>query len=142
MIFLCGKLILRKIRSFQMYKNGLCMTPWYRYWIICDPSKSKKGSYSRPWLGLDTKVVVPILEFQFKNMKLSKGPFNNYVDQFWPNFHFDPPTPFEWTSVDILYSTKCSLLKVFPLMSFSYHFSIFVFRWFWLTKLRKYQNIT
>ena len=27
-------------------------------------------------------------------------------------------------------------------MSFSSHFSIFFFRWFWLTKLRKYQNIT
>ena len=26
-------------------------------------------------------------------------------------------------------------------MSFSSHFSILVFRWFWLTKLRKYQNI-
>ena len=28
-----------------------------------------------------------------------KGAFNNYVDQFWPNFD---PSPLEWTSVDIL----------------------------------------
>ena len=30
-----------------------------------------------------------------------KGAFNNYVDQFWPNF--DPLPPLEWTSVDILH---------------------------------------
>ena len=97
------------------------------------PIKVKKRIL-HPWLGLDTKVVVPILEFRFKNMKLTSGLLNNYVDQFWPNF--DTTTPIEWTSLDILHSTKCSLSKGFPLMSCSCHiwrveivveFRIFVF---------------
>ena len=41
------------------------------------PIKVKKRIL-HPWLGLDTKVVVPILEFRFKNMKLTSGLLNNY----------------------------------------------------------------
>mgnify|MGYP006975731902 CR=1 FL=1 len=33
--------------------------------------------------------------------RLNKGAFNNYVDQIWTNF--DPLSPLEWTSVDILH---------------------------------------